>query len=577
MGKFAHFLFIAVICGLVFYILGEPCRVFFRISEATEVRVVAALPLLFSISFGFAGVFGCAVANLIMDIGCGYTAPIFIPGFFIQIIYGYLPALLWNWLRRNDENKFKLDKIYKIAQYMLIVIGDSLLCVVMIMSLMKAIFHIDFFSLLAANTFFNQFITMVVIGIPYLITSSFFYQKKKMRESNSADKQILSFSLNEKFILFFLASSIFISIIIGIANYHNLVEKFANDNLRLWSYTYFNIGGMLNLCIWVSLAFLYYMEKNVTKPIERMSEIAKTIGQNSDIDTKIQEIIKKCQKYLYFTSEIGKLARSYKVMATELEDYVKNLTTATAEKQKVKTELSIATAIQHGALPKMLESDKFHLYAKMRPALEVGGDFYDFFYIDEKHLALLIADVSGKGVPAALFMMVSKIILQHNLKNGLSPAQALTKTNEELCSNNVMDMFVSCLCGILDLETYKLTFANAGHEKPAVMHKGNDFSLASIKSGFVLGGMPGIKYADFELQLAPGDVVFTYTDGIPEATNAENEQFGNDRMITTLNASKGKNIKELCKDVRIAVFNHANGAPQFDDLTMLAFGIPTSE
>lgn len=577
MKKISRFILIATICGLIFYILGEPCRVFFKISEVTEVRVVAALPLLFSISFGFAGVLGCAIANLIMDIGSGYTAVIFIPGFFVQLIYGYLPALLWNWLRRNDENKFKLDKIYKIVQYMLIVIGDSLLCVIMLMSLMKVILHIDFFSLLAANTFFNQFITMVVIGIPYLIVSSFVHQKRIMRTQAEAGNQILSFSLNEKFILFFLASSIFISIAIGIANYHNLVEKFANDNLRLWSYTYFNIGGMLNLCIWVSLAFLYYMEKNVTKPIEQMSEIAKTIGQNSDIDLKIQDIIRKCQKYLYFTSEIGKLARSYKEMATELEDYVKNLTTATAEKQKVKTELSIATAIQRGALPKLIESDKFNLYAKMRPALEVGGDFYDFFYIDEKHLALLIADVSGKGVPAALFMMVSKIILQHNLKNGLSPAQALTKTNEELCSNNAMDMFVSCLCGVLDLETYKIKFSNAGHEKPAIMHKGKDFSLASIKSGFVLGGMPGMKFEDFELQLSPGDVVFTYTDGIPEATNIENEQFGNERMLAALNASKDKDIKELCKDVRIAVFNHANGAPQFDDLTMLAFGIPAGE
>lgn len=574
MRKIAHFILIAVICGLVFYILGEPCRVFFKISEATEVRVVAALPLLFGISFGLAGVLGCAIANLIMDISCGYTAAIFIPGFFIQIIYGFLPALFWNWLRRNDENKFKLDKIYKIAQYMCIVIGDSALSTFLIMSVLKINFQTSIFSLLFANTFFNQFITMVVIGIPYLIVSSLLHQKKNIRMTKGTNKLFISFSINEKLILFFLASSIFISIIVGIANYYGLSERFANDNLRLWSYTYFNIGGMLNLCIWVSLAFLYYVEKNVTRPIEHMSEIAKTMGQKSEIDAQIHEIIQKCQKYQSFTSEIGELARSYKEMAIELEDYVKNLTTVTAEKQKVKTELTIATAIQRGSLPKLIESEKINLYAKMRPALEVGGDFYDFFYIDEKHLALLIADVSGKGVPAALFMMVSKIILQHNLKNGLSPAQAFTKTNEELCSNNVMDMFVSCLCGVIDLETYKLTFANAGHEKPAVMHKGHDFSLAPIKSGFVLGGMPGIKFNDFELQLAPGDIVFTYTDGIPEATNTENEQFGNERMLAALNASKDKGVKELCKNIRIAVFNHADGAPQFDDLTMLAFKIP---
>lgn len=574
MHKIVKFVLVAIICGLIFYILGEPCRVFFKISETTEVRVVAALPLLFGISFGFGGVFGCAVANLIMDIGCGYGASIFIPGFFIQLIYGYAPAAFWNWLRRKDDNKFRLNKIYKTAQYMLIITADSVLTAAMIITLLHFVYGNEFFSLLTANIFFNQFITMGVMGIPYLIICSIHFQKRKQKLIPENEKQIITLSINEKFILFFLAISIFFSIIMGISNYNNIASKFATDNLHLWSYVYFYIGGVLNFCIWISLAFLFYIEKKITQPIERMSKIARIIGQQTDVDTKAHEILNKCKKYLKDSSEIGQLARSYKEMASELETYEKNLTSITEEKQKVKTELAIATAIQHGSLPKLLSSEKFNLYAKMNPALEVGGDFYDFFYIDENHLALVIADVSGKGVPAALFMMVSKIILKHNLKNKLSPAEALIKTNEELCANNVMDMFVSCLCGILDLQTGKLTFSNAGHEKPAFMRKGEDFILQAINSGFVLGGMPGIKYHDFETQMNPGDIMFTYTDGIPEATNAKDEQFGNDRMLAALNASKDKSVKDLCKDVRTAVSNHANGAPQFDDLTMLAFGIP---
>lgn len=574
MRKIAQFILVATLCGLVFYILGEPCRVFFKISETTEVRVVAALPLLFGISFGFSGVLGCAVANLIMDIGCGYGPAIFIPGFFIQLIYGQVPAMFWNWLRRKDENKFRLNKIYKIAQFMLLVIADSALAAILVISLLKVVYGNEIFSLLTANIFFNQFITMVVMGIPYLIASSIHFQRSKQKLVPEKEKKPLTLSINEKFILLFLAMSIFFSVALGVTSYNSIANRFGSDNLYLWSYVYFYIGGLLNFCIWVSLAFLYYIEKKITQPIERMSKIAKIIGQNSDIDTKVQDILRKCQKYTGDSSEIGQLARSYKEMASELEDYEKNLTSITAEKQKVKTELSIATAIQRGALPKLIESDRFNLYAKMRPALEVGGDFYDFFYVDENHLAVVIADVSGKGVPAALFMMVSKIILKHNLMNKLSPAETLIKTNNEICANNVMDMFVSCLCGILDLQTGKFTFSNAGHEKPAIMRNGKDFALEPIKNGFILGGMPDIKYQDFELQMNPGDIIFTYTDGIPEATNAQDEQFGNDRMLAALNASKNKTIKEMCKDVRIAVFNHANGAPQFDDLTMLAFGLP---
>lgn len=571
MKKTAKNIAIMLTCGLVFYILGEPCREFFKISNVTEVRIVAALPLLFSISFGIWGTLGCAIANLIADLGSGYTPIIYIPGFFIQIIYGYLPARLWLYLRKRDGNKYKLDKIYKNVQYMLIVIADSALSAFLIASVTKIVFDEKYFSMLSANIFFNQFITMVVFGFPYLICGSLLHQYKVRKRAKLSKPLVLSFSLNEKFILFFLASSIIVSVAIGVASYPAFSIKYGAVNLHLWSYVYYLIGGMLNLCIWVSLGFLYYMERSVTRPIEQMSEIAKTIGLKSDIDTKIHDILYKCNKYTQYTSEIGKLARSYEEMANELKQYVSDLTFATAEKERTQTELNIATSIQRATLPKSLTSDKFTIYGKMRPALEVGGDFYDFFFIDENHLAMLIADVSGKGVPAALFMMISKIILRHNLKFGLSPAEAFIKTNNELTEGNLQDMFVSCLCGVIDLQTGIMTYTNAGHEKPAIMNKGEDFRLATIKSGFVLGGMEGIKYQNFEIQLHPGDILFTYTDGIPEAINEKNEEFGLKRMINTLNASKDKSLKEICHDMREAVRQHAGEAKQFDDITMVAF------
>ena len=177
---------VAVICGLIFFVLGYPCRELFKISDTTEVRIVAALPLLFGISFGFAGVLGCAIANLIADLLSGYDAIIFIPGFFIQIIYGYVPAVIWNRLRQNDKNKFKLDKIYKNVQYMLIVILDSLAAAFMVISVIKLKYDEQYFSMLSANIFFNQFITMVVIGFPYLIGASLICQRKMRKKQKKS-------------------------------------------------------------------------------------------------------------------------------------------------------------------------------------------------------------------------------------------------------------------------------------------------------------------------------------------------------------------------------------------------------
>ena len=571
MKNFHKYILIAFLCGLIFFVLGYPCRELFKISDTTEVRIVAALPLLFGITFGFPAVLGCAIANLIADILSGYDAIIFIPGFFVQIIYGYVPAVIWNRLRRNDKNKFKLDKVYKNVQYMLIVILDSLASAFMVVSVIKLKYDEQYFSLLSANIFFNQFITMVIVGFPYLICASLICQRNMRKEQKKSSKFVFSFSLNEKFILFFLASCILISVAIGTASYPSIALRYGENNLYLWNYVYFYIGGLLNIGIWVSLGFLYYMERNVTKPIESMSEIAKAFGQNTDIYIRIHSILQKCNKYVYFTSEVGKLARSYQEMATELDDYVKNLTEATAKQQKVHTELSIATSIQRASLSKPINVEGFENYAMMRPAFEVGGDFYDNLMIDEDHLALVIADVSGKGVPAALFMMVSKIVLRHNLQHGLSPAEALTRANDELAEHNIHDMFVTCLCGVLNIKTGHLIYANAGHEKPLIKHEGGDFEVVNIKSGFVLAGMPGYKYQNFEVQLKPGDTIFTYTDGIPEATNEKDDEFSMERLKKILNESKDYSIRLICRKVRMAVKEFAGNAPQFDDITMVAF------
>ncbi len=219
--------------------------------------------------------------------------------------------------------------------------------------------------------------------------------------------------------------------------------------------------------------------------------------------------------------------------------------------------------------PPFPERREFDIYATMDPAKEVGGDFYDFFLVDDDHLGLVIADVSGKGVPAALFMMASKIILANNAKMGKSPAQVLTDVNAAICANNREQMFVTVWMGLLEISTGSLTAANAGHEYPAVKQADGSFELLKDPHGFVVGGMEDAQYKEYELQLEPGAKLFVYTDGVPEATNAENELFGTDRMVTALNENASAEPKELLKSMRKAVDGFVKEAEQFDDLTML--------
>ncbi len=276
-------------------------------------------------------------------------------------------------------------------------------------------------------------------------------------------------------------------------------------------------------------------------------------------------------------NEIGELSEDVSELACEIDDHLEKIRSITAEKERIGAELTLATRIQAAMLPSIFppfpEKTEFDLYASMDPAKEVGGDFYDFFLVDDDHLCMVIADVSGKGVPAALFMMASKIILANNAMMGKSPSQILTDTNAAICSNNREEMFVTVWLGILEISTGRLTAANAGHEYPAVKSPDGGFELLKDKHGFIIGGMAGAKYKEYELTLEPGSKLFLYTDGVPEATDADGQMFGAERMTDALNADSGASPEQILKNVRAAVDGFVRDAEQFDDLTMLCIEI----
>lgn len=247
------------------------------------------------------------------------------------------------------------------------------------------------------------------------------------------------------------------------------------------------------------------------------------------------------------------------------------------EKQRIGAELHVATQIQASMLPCIFpafpDRKEFDIYATMNPAKEVGGDFYDFFLIDDDHLALVMADVSGKGVPAALFMVIAKTLLKNAAQAGWSPGAVLEKVNNQLCENNQAEMFVTVWLGVYEISTGKLTVANAGHEFPAIKRADGNFALYKEKPGFVLAGMENARYLEYKLELHKGDILFVYTDGVAEATDAANTLYGTERMLTALNSFSDGTPEELLHVVKNDIDRFVGKAPQFDDITMLALKI----
>lgn len=313
----------------------------------------------------------------------------------------------------------------------------------------------------------------------------------------------------------------------------------------------------------------------------RKTIVLKIVNLDQDVmqysRTKNPEVAAKIAQTRYAQDEIGSLAVNFSDMILSLENYMTELNAVTAEKQRIGAELDVAKNIQASMLPCIFPAfpgrEEFDIYATMEPAKEVGGDFYDFFLVDEDHLAMVIADVSGKGVPAALFMVIAKTLLKNCTQTGLSPHEVLEKVNEQLCENNDAEMFVTVWLGILEISTGKLTCANAGHEYPVLRRGGADFELIKDRHGFVLAGMEGSRYKEYEIILEKGDQLYVYTDGVPEATNAVDELYGSDRMVEALNRNAGSTPGETLTRVKQDIDQFVGEAPQFDDITMLAIEI----
>ena len=306
----------------------------------------------------------------------------------------------------------------------------------------------------------------------------------------------------------------------------------------------------------------------VIRPLRKVQENIREY-KNTKNSAKIIENLSEIRS----RNEIGELSEDVSTMVAELDDYMDRIQEFAAENERIGAELNLASRIQLAMLPMIFppfpEHEELDIYATMIPAKEVGGDFYDFIMVDDTHLALVMADVSGKGVPAALFMTITKVLLQNELLSGKTPSEVLQTINERLCRNNSEEMFVTVWLGIVDLETGEVTCSNAGHEYPFVKAPDGHFEMLKDKHGFVLGGMPGMKYTDYTIKLEPGAKLFVYTDGVPEAERADREQFGLERTLTVLRRFEDLPPQSIVTGMSTAVYDFVGDIPQFDDLTML--------
>ena len=346
------------------------------------------------------------------------------------------------------------------------------------------------------------------------------------------------------------------------------VQRFINDlkKQRIGYMRWIGLTTFILIILTIITASLF-LNVQVVRPIKRVTAEAKRFSKDNTINEKpLGEGISK-------VTEISELADSIDKMEMDTVNNMFNLALVTKENERIGTELHLAALIQENSLPNIFppfpDRTEFDVYATMDPAKEIGGDFYDFYLTNEHTLTLVMADVSGKGVPGALFMMVTKILIKEHAMLEKSPAEVLDTINDRICGNNNTNMFVTVWLAKMDLRTGNMIVANAGHDDPVIYKNNGEFELKKTKHGMPLGVRKNRQYEEYEIWMSPGDKIFLYTDGVHEATNENGEMYGMERMLASLNEYKEKSLNELLTYVKNDVELFVGEAVQFDDMTMM--------
>lgn len=556
----------------LFVLFTMPFKLWAAASALTQMRPAAVLTPVLGMIFGWPAALGCAAGNLICDLISGYEELYAIVNSLLQALYAMTAYGLWKRMNRErGGGEFRLDSVARILKFCIVLVVNALLTLLCNGLLNRSYEISDFISMDNLYLFINSFDAGVLFGAPLLILGHLLQGYLENLKSGKREK-IIRFSMNERMILNTIITGLGICTLVGAAVY--LTDKYGGANgVGIWGRVYLFETLALNVYFALSLGMMRFTEQKISQPVEQLAHIAGSYYAGHSTDAQREQMIAACKAYVKDTTEVGELARSYISMVQDLGGYVENLRTALAEKERINAELNLASSIQAHMLPCIFppfpEHGEFDLYAIMDPAKEVGGDFYDFYMIGEDKLAIIVADVSGKGVPAALFMVIAKTLLKNYAQMGLQPKEVFETVNRLLCDGNDAGLFVTAWMGVLELSSGSMTYVNAGHNPPLLKRADGRFEYLRDRTGFVLAGMEGVKYRQNTLGIHSGDRLFLYTDGVTEATTLDQKMYGEGRLQAFMNAHAELPTASVLHELRTDIDAFVGDAPQFDDITML--------
>ena len=589
-------------CFVVYLAVLEGFLAVPQFNDIVQIRPASALGPVFGLFFGLPGVFGCATANLVSDILHEGATPFMLAGYFvIQVMYNGLPRWAWYLVNARSPRPYpRFDSASKTALYMALALVDSV-CVNL------AVYLFVGAPLESGPSFatrgLNNVWMLLYIGLPLLYA----LERSPLtpnppRWIHIPYRNIKKANLTQRFVIWFVVASALLMLLISV-----VVIAFASgdeESFQTVVRTMFHEVAILTAPIFLPMfAFLHILERRFTRPIEVLALDQQTFIERmeSDVEQGRRDMrIAVDERGTKPRYEIAELYESTNKMRRDMVGFIERLYNVTAERQRTATELDVAKQIQMSAVPHDFDSltERFALDIAgfMRPAREVGGDFYDVFEVGERGVAFVIGDVSGKGVPAALFMMRAQSLLRQFLLETDDLGTAFTLANRQLCERNDAMLFVTAFACVVDTATGEVRFANAGHNPPALKQNGK-LSFLKCRPGLVLGAMDVVKYREGRFACSPSDGLLLYTDGVSEAANAAEELYGEERLLETLariDASGGEGVlvgsdvqapdvaaaasaaaassaQAAVNSLVASVDAFASAAPQADDITMLAF------
>ena len=589
-------------CFVVYLAVLEGFLAVPQFNDIVQIRPASALGPVFGLFFGLPGVFGCATANLVSDILHEGATPFMLAGYFvIQVMYNGLPRWVWYLVNARSPRPYpRFDSASKTALYMALALVDSV-CVNL------AVYLFVGAPLESGPSFatrgLNNVWMLLYIGLPLLYA----LERSPLtpnppRWIHIPYRNIKKANLTQRFVIWFVVASALLMLLISV-----VVIAFASgdeESFQTVVRTMFHEVAILTAPIFLPMfAFLHILERRFTRPIEVLALDQQTFIERmeSDVEQGRRDMrIAVDERGTKPRYEIAELYESTNKMRRDMVGFIERLYNVTAERQRTATELDVAKQIQMSAVPHDFDSltERFALDIAgfMRPAREVGGDFYDVFEVGERGVAFVIGDVSGKGVPAALFMMRAQSLLRQFLLETDDLGTAFTLANRQLCERNDAMLFVTAFACVVDTATGEVRFANAGHNPPVLKQNGK-LSFLKCRPGLVLGAMDVVKYREGRFACSPSDGLLLYTDGVSEAANAAEELYGEERLLETLariDASGGEGVlvgsdvqapdvaaaasaaaassaQAAVNSLVASVDAFASAAPQADDITMLAF------